>query len=167
VLATWARDYVNALTGTRYVGASDTREARQGVNRWIALFATAARRAVGDARLYEERVAALISQWRSQLNRVRAGSALELLINALPGAPVITVKSARGMIHRSFPTTNAAVEQLVKAGILRQIRVGRRNRAFEAVEVIAAFNDLERQLASPAGDTLVSAPSRVVPGRTR
>ena len=35
--------------------------------------------------------------------------------------------------------------------------MGRRNRAFEAPEIINAFTDLERQLASPDGDTLTSA----------
>jgi hypothetical protein len=40
--------------------------------------------------------------------------------------------------------------------------VGKRNRAFEAKEVIDAFTDLERQLASPAGDTRSSEPSRSV-----
>lgn len=43
--------------------------------------------------------------------------------------------------------------------------VGRRNRAFEATDAIEAFTALERQLASPAGDTRASAPSRRVPLR--
>ena len=36
-------------------------------------------------------------------------------------------------------------------------------RAFEAHEIVDAFTDLERQLASPDGDTLSSAPARPVP----
>jgi len=53
----------------------------------------------------------------------------------------------------------------VDAGILTQTTVGRRNRAFEAVELIDAFSDLERQLASPGGDTRSSIPSRAVQRR--
>ena len=34
-------------------------------------------------------------------------------------------------------------------GLLSQITVGRRNRAFEAPAIVNAFTDLERQLASP------------------
>ena len=34
--------------------------------------------------------------------------------------------------------------------------MGRRNRAFEAPELIDLFTTLQRQLASPAGDTLVA-----------
>jgi hypothetical protein len=51
--------------------------------------------------------------------------------------------------------------------VLRQVTVGRRNRAFEAPDVMDAFTDLERQLASPAGDTRISEPIRQVPGRRR
>jgi hypothetical protein len=47
--------------------------------------------------------------------------------------------------------------------IPHQVTVGRRNRAFEAHEIVDAFTDLERQLASPEGDTLSSAPARPVP----
>jgi hypothetical protein len=47
--------------------------------------------------------------------------------------------------------------------MLRQVNVGRRNRAFEAPEPITAFTALERQLASPEGDTRSSPPERRVP----
>ncbi|MCY3886095.1 MAG: hypothetical protein OXG19_00055 [Chloroflexi bacterium] len=45
--------------------------------------------------------------------------------------------------------------------------VGWRNRAFKAPQLIDAFTSLERQLASPEGDTLVSEPVRRVPRRRR
>jgi hypothetical protein len=69
------------------------------------------------------------------------------------------------MVGRSFIQTNEAIQRLVHAGILQQVTVGRRNRAFEAPEIIAAFTELERQLASPDGDTLTSEPVRTVPRR--
>ena len=75
------------------------------------------------------------------------------------GAPVLTVNSAAALIGRSFPQTNAAIQRLVDAGVLAQVNVGRRNRAFEAGDAIRAFMDLERQLASPLGDTVVSPPT--------
>jgi hypothetical protein len=78
---------------------------------------------------------------------------------------VVTVPSAAALIGRSFTAANNAIAQLVKAGVLRQVNVGRRNRAYEAPEIIAAFTDLERQLASPEGDTLTSKPARPVPQR--
>jgi len=165
VLATWSKDYVSRLMGTRYIGGPDTPGAHQGLNRWIGLFAAATHRAVDDARSFEQRVAELQASWRLRLGHVRKGSAADLLLNALPGASVITVKSASEIIGRSFKATNDAVTQLRDAGILRQLHVGHRNRAFEAIELIETFNDLERQLASPAGDTHISPPTRSVPSR--
>jgi Fic family protein len=165
VLATWAKDYVLGLTGTRYVGEPSGVEAAEGLNRWVGLFATASRRAVDDAHLYEERVRELQTRWRARLGQIRRASAADLLLNDLASAPVITVGSAAAMIGRSFQAVNEAVAQLAAAGILRPVLVGRRNRAFEATEVIDAFNDLERRLASPEGDTHIAPPDRPVPRR--
>jgi Fic family protein len=165
VLATWATDYVAGLTATRYTGRQTSAAAQDGLNRWIGLFATATRRAVADAEQYEARVTELQAQWRERLLGVRANSAADLLINALPGAPIVTVQSAAALIGRSEQAANQAIPRLADAGILRQINVGRRNRAFEATEMIDAFIDLERRLASPEADTRFSAPSRTVPRR--
>ncbi len=167
ILATWPRDYVGGLTGTRYEGAPESGQAQAGLNRWIALFASACRRAATDAGHFEEQVRALQDSWRARLGPMRRGSAADLLIRALPGAPLVTATMASELIGRSFQATNQAIERLVGAGILAQVTVGRRNRAFEAPEVIEEFTALERQLASPEGDTLVSEPIRRVPRRRR
>jgi Fic family protein len=165
VLATWSKDYIEALTSTRYRGSPESPAGHDGINRWIALFATATRRAVDDAQVYEQRVRELQQAWRARAGRLRAGSAADLLIDALPGLPILTVQSAASLITRSEQAVNEAIPRLVDAGILAQITVGRRNRAFEATELIDAFTDLERQLASPGGDTSFSEPTRRLPGR--
>lgn len=165
VLATWANDYISGLTGTRYVGPATSRLAHEGCNRWVARFAAACRRSVVDAEAFERRVRGLEERWRERLGRVRAGSATELLLRALPGAPIITVKGASDLTSRSAQASNQAIARFVDVGILRQVEVGSRNRAFEAPEIIEAFTDLERRLASPDGDTHRSPPSRAVPRR--
>jgi len=165
VLATWSQDYVAGLTATRYTGAADSPAAVAGVNHWVALFAAALTRAVADAESYEQRVAAIQSGWRERLGPVRADSAASALIDALPGAPVVTVQSAAALVNRSTQAVNEAIGRLTEAGVLKQTTVGRRNRAFEASDLINAFTDLERQLASPEGDTRTSAPGRRVPYR--
>jgi Fic family protein len=167
ILATWSEDYVAALMGTRYEGAPESTQAHEGLNHWIGLFAAACKRAVEDATEFEKRLRELQYEWRRRLGTVRARSALDLLIRALPGAPIVTVNSAADLTGRSFQAANEATLRLVDAGILSQINVGRRNRAFEAREVVEAFTWLERKLASPGGDTRTSAPSRVVPPRRR
>jgi Fic family protein len=124
VLATWSDAYVNALMDTRYRGRSDSAAARSGLDRWIGLFAATTTRAVSVAELYEASVIELEDSWRARLGRVRAASALDLLINALPGAPVVTVQSASSLIGRSAQAGNEAMPRLVEAGILRQTTVG-------------------------------------------
>ena len=165
VLATWADDYVGGLTATRYQGPATGRAAREGINLWIGRFAGACVRAVDDAATFEQRVQHIQDNWREQLGRVRSRSATDLLIRSLPGAPVLTVTGAAELTGRSFPQANEAIARLTEVGILSQVTIGKRNRAFEAKDVINTFTDLERQLASPAGDTRSSEPSRSVPLR--
>jgi Fic family protein len=165
VLATWATDYVEGLQATRYRGPASSTGAQNGLNLWVAKFAAACLRAVADASDFEKQSQLLQEEWRARLGSVRANSATDLLLRALPGAPLLTVKSAAALIGRTFPAANEAIKKLVDAGILRPVRVGRRNRAFEATGVIEAFTALERQLASPKGNTLTSEPSRRVPYR--
>lgn len=167
VLATWSRHYVDGLTGTRYLGDPHSPEAVEGLDAWIGLFAAATTRAVADAETYEACVAEAQATWRERLGRVRADSAASRLINALPGAPIVTVQSAADLIGRSAQAVNEAIPRLVQAGVLKQTTLGRRNRAFEATDLIDVFTDLERQLASPEGDTRHSAPRRRVPHRRR
>jgi hypothetical protein len=73
---------------------------------------------------------------------------------------VLTAEIAATLLGRTFKPANDTIQRLVEADILRQITIGRRNRAYEAPEIIEAFADLERQLASPAGDTLAPPPAR-------
>jgi len=163
VLATHAQDYVNALTRTRYLGDPTSAEAMESANYWMALFAGACVRAVGDAEAFEVRVREIKRQWRERLGPVRSHAAVQSLLDVLPGAPIITVKSAAELTNRSVPAVNEAIARLENAGILHQPRARAWSRTFEAREIIDAFIGLERQLASPAGDTRIEAPVREVP----
>jgi Fic family protein len=165
VLATWATAYVDALTAFRYVGPSNSPAASQGVNGWASQFASACTRACVDAAAFEWRVAELQAEWRMRVGKVRKNSSVDLLLAGLPGVPVLTVASAASTIGRSVPAANNAVAVLAEAGVIQQVTIGKRNRAYEAREIIDAFTDLERQLASPEGNTRISAPSRRVPQR--
>ena len=153
VLATWSQDYIAGLEATRYRGRATSNAAKDGINLWIGRFADACKRAVDDAGTFERQALAIEAQWRERLGRVRSRSAADLLLRRLLGAPVVTVNSAANQIARSFVQTNEAITRLVHAGILQQVSVGRRNRAFEAPEIIEAFTALERRLGSPEGNT--------------
>jgi hypothetical protein len=121
---------------------------------WAGTFAGACKRAVDDAASFETRVEQIQREWRAQLGRIRSGSATDLLLRALIGAPVLTVGSAANLIGRSFPQTSDAIQRLMSAGVLSQIKAGQRNRVFEAPAIVNAFTGLERQLDLPAGLSL-------------
>ncbi|MGV8082254.1 MAG: Fic family protein [Coriobacteriia bacterium] len=167
ILATFSEDYVQALTAYRYVGETSSEATHTGVNKMVGLFAGACIRACSDADQFEQRMRDLESRWRQRLGNIRKDSSTDLLLGILPGAPVVTVTGASRLIDRSFTAVNNAMEGLAEAGVVRQTTVGKRNRAFEAPEVIDAFADLERQLASPAADTKAAPPTRPTPARRR
>ncbi len=155
----------DGLTAYHYRGPASARAAHEGINLWIARFAAARTRAVEDSIAFEARIAHIEEDWRKRLGSVREGSALDLLMRALPGAPLFTATSAAGLIDRSFIAANEAIARLLDAGVIRQVSMGRRNRTFEARDIVAAFTDLERRLASPAGDTDLASLARRVPAR--
>lgn len=165
VLATLAKDYYGALNNYHIPGSPDSPEVVKAVDEWVSFFARACTRSVHDALLFEQRVEQIQDVWRQRLAPVRAGSSVEMLIEVLPSMVIMTVQQAAEVLGRSFTAANTAVDQLVKAKILKQITVGKRNRAFEATELISAFTELERRLASPAGDTRFEGPVRPVPWR--
>ena len=166
VLATWSDDYVNGLMTFRHLSGPDAPERSQAATEWLRMFATATARSCRDAERYTETINEITKAWRIKLGRVRANSSTDLLLQVLPGAPIITVESASKLIGRSKARTTDAVNALANAGVLTQRNVGRqRYRVFEAADVLDLFTGLERALASPTGDTRRVQPVRDVPGR--
>lgn len=160
VLATQTNRYIEALTATRDVDA-----ARAGLVQWVDLFVDATARACRDSTAFARDLADLERSNRALAGRVRRGSAADLLLTAIPALPVFTVKTASDVIGRSEVAVGQAVTRLLEVGVIRQVKVGRRNRAFEAVGLFEAFTGFERQLASPDSDTARTPPVRAVPAR--
>ena len=154
VLATWSDDYISGLTAFRHLHPADGPERSTAAHPWFRTFAGATLRACNNAQVYATRIDELVDQWRASLGTVRKGSALDLLIEVLPGVPLMTVESAARLISRSEVAAGAAINRLLDAGILMQRNVGKqRYRIFEAPAILELFTSLERTLASPTGDT--------------
>ena len=108
------RTIMSAHLPRRGIGVSRLRmEATQSVNDWVALFSGACARAARDAENFEERIAGIQAAWTQRLGAVRAHSAVNALIKILPGAPVLTVKSAVALTKRSLPAINQAITRLI------------------------------------------------------
>ena len=97
--------------------------------------------------------------------RPRRGSATDKLITALSRRPIIDVNSTTELVGVSYPQAREAVLALEAAGVLKQVNVGRRrNRAWEATEMIALLDDFEFESATPTRD---DEPRRPPPPRRR
>lgn len=166
-LATHAEAYIGTLTAFRYDGPPTSSKARAAANPWLEMFATACSHAVDEVGRLSQTIAKLRTEWHGRVAPVRSNSTVRLLLDLLPAAPVLTADGAAKLTQRSLQSANEALGRLVEAGILKQVTVGRRNRAFEATELIDAFTLLERRFASPAADTLIEPPSRLVPSAPR
>lgn len=143
----------------------DVNNAVAGQLSWVDLFVEATARAYRDSVVFAHELAQLERVNHGKVGRVRADSASALLISALPALPVFTVKTASQFIARSDVAVGSAVAQLLEAGVVRQAKVGRRNRAFGAAGLFEAFTGFERMLAGPDSDTARMPPIRPVPDR--
>lgn len=164
VLATFFRDYIAGLTATHYEGGPSSTGAISGTDKWVETFAASCRRSVKGANLFEQRIHEVQAKWLASLGRVRSNSAVERLIAVLPGAPLVTSTGVAKLLNITLPPVLQAIERLVEAGVLSPTKVGRkRGQVYEAREIIDTFTALERQLASPAGDTQIEGAVRAVP----
>jgi hypothetical protein len=90
----------------------------------------------------------------------RKDSSAAGIIAFLPAHPILTVATAQTLLGRSKQAANEAMSLLESAGVLRQISIGKRNRAWEAVGLFDLINGFERMLATPHGE---EEPSRAAP----
>ena len=104
---------------------------------------------------YASAVATLHNRWIERIGRARRNFSARLLLAALPGAPLTSVKTAAPLIGRSTVNTSAAINRLVEAGVLTQRNIGKqRYRVFEAPEIIDLITEREQVISSstPDGD---------------
>lgn len=142
VLAGRREAYVDALTAWRF--------AENGIDRWVTFLANAIEEAAQASHALADTVAALQSGWRDATAKRRADAAARALIAHLPAHPILTVGSATAILGRSPETARAAVTALEADGVLRQVTLGRRNRAWESVGLFAAIDELEQSLSRGA-----------------
>ena len=163
ILATNAGAYIAGLVSFRYDAPADDPVAAESAIQWIDAFVHALLRACADAAEFANQLDQLEELWRQAAKPVRRSSAADLLLSVLTGIPILTVETAAQAIGRSRKRTNDAVNLLHARGVLLQGTVGRRNRVFEVADLLDAITQFERRLASPAADTAIARPVRVVP----
>lgn len=155
ILATDQRAYIRGLTA--YRGYTD-----EGIASWVAAFAQATRSAAREAVSFADELEELQRRWRERAGLRRRGSAAEKIIAMLPAQPVLDVKTAAQESGVVYEAARLAMEQLERAGVVRQVSSRRRDRLFEAPDLFALIDGFERRLATPAVGT---RPARPVPRR--
>jgi Fic family protein len=140
VLASQGDDYVRGLTAYREEHLED----------WCLDFASTVIEATREARRLASDIGELQHRWRAQAGQPRRDSATARLIDALPGQPIVDVATAARATGASEEAARRAVNALETAGVLKQVTVGRRNRAWESVGLFDLLNAFERDLAEPA-----------------
>ena len=118
-----------------------------GVAEWLEYFAGATVRAARLARAYVDAVRGLQERWREQLRdskRVpRANAAAWAVIDLLPAHPMISAPVIAAVTQRAKSRVYEAIEQLVDAGVLMPLSEGRRNRYWEAADLLDLIAQLE------------------------
>lgn len=153
--------YIDALTALRCEGAGELRRAQ---DRYVAHWCGACADACALAAGFEARVAELRESWAERV-RPRAGSAAELLLDVLPGTPVVSIQSAARLTGRSREAARNAISALVEAGVLAQNARNRKSNIFCADEVLEMFTLFERAGVTRGHDTAAARPARAVPQR--
>lgn len=142
VLAGQAETYIRGLTSYRF---SEPEE-------WYDIFADALEMSATKAREFAGRVAALQGEWIEQAGNPRPQAGARKLIGVLPAHPVVSAATAQGLIDASSPVTAySAIERLVRAGVLREIKIGKkRDQLWESVGLFDLLDSFERELSPGA-----------------
>jgi Fic family protein len=140
LLATNSDAYIRGLDAYRDDRAED----------WHLNFALTVIEACDAARRLARRIDELEERWLAQVGHPRRGSTARALIQALPAQPILRMSHAIALTGARSSAAHKAVNDLEAAGVLKQITVGRRNRAWEAVGLLGLVDDFERELATPA-----------------
>ncbi len=170
VLATDKARYINNLAAFRCDDAKcegmggKAVSLQECISDWVEYFANAVLLACERAQGFELNIADIQAQWRGR-GAIRKNSAADVLVDVLPGSPVVSVLSAARLTGRSTQAARLALKQLEGMGILVQNAKNRKSNIYVAQEILDAFTAYERSLATPGGDTSSAKPSRPVPLR--
>ena len=134
--------YVEELTAWRF--------SPDGPDRWVVFLSEAVEAAARGSHGLADDVAELKKRWQAMSAHRRVDSSARALIDHLPGTPILSVEAAAGLLGRSYETGRAAVAALEEDGVLAQVTLGRRNRAWECVGLFTLVDELERRLSGGA-----------------
>ncbi|WP_316693847.1 Fic family protein [Varibaculum cambriense] len=171
-LATRTDLYEDALSSYRHLAAPRSDQAISAVNQWIKVFLDACQIALTISESLKNQVEELQADWKARLDScyrsehhraLRIDAAANRLREQLPNLPMFTIASAAQVLKVSRPAIENAAKDLVAAGIVAPLNIGRGQRGWWQPDLFDLISGSERRLASTQWDTLASAPRRAVP----
>lgn len=105
----------------------------------IDRFSDATFSAVQTGRTLVEELRTIRATWATSIT-ARADAAVWRLVDLALRQPVLNSRLVQTELEVSKPTADAAIERLVTTGVLHQFTDGRRNRKYEAPDVLAALD---------------------------
>lgn len=120
------------------------------VSAWCERFAGATIHACEEARRLAAAIAAEQERWLRLLGNPRRDSAARQLVALLPGQPILDVPAGQQLTGKSHVAVGAAIEQLVRAGILKPMNERKWGRVWECPPLLAVAEAAERRIATPA-----------------
>jgi Fic family protein len=151
VLAANADRYVEGLTSYR---SGDLAE-------WCAIFSEATQIAAERAAELGIKLLDLKGEWLERAGSPRRGSTARRLVEGLSAHPLLSVASASQLHGVSEEAARLALNRLAERDVLRQITVGRRNRAWAADDVFDLLDEFDFGMASlPSVGRARPAPTR-------
>ncbi|WP_302390142.1 Fic family protein [Eggerthella sinensis] len=115
-------------------------------NNWITYCGQSMRVSAHFANIYAQRIREMNDAWLARLGELRKDSAAHLILDELPTTPVFNVPYLVELTGKSFSSVNEAVTHLVEAGVVNKTSRGKRNRVFEASDVLDFYSWLEGQI---------------------
>lgn len=109
---------------------------------WLLYFLEGVKQQSLDAVNRIDRLQALRVQYQAQIQARRAPARLLRVVDLLFAQLVITTRQVETALETNFLGAQRLIDQLVQAGMLREITGGRRNRVYRADEILAILESV-------------------------
>jgi Fic family protein len=140
VLAANASRYVEGLTAFR----------GESLTEWCEMFADALSASADRAVDLGEQIRTLKADWFERAGRPNKRSTARRLIEGLVGHPVVSLESTEELLGVSNEAARLALARLEEAGVVRQVTLGKRNRAWASTEVFDLLDEFEAETRNTA-----------------
>ncbi|WP_165062595.1 Fic family protein [Adlercreutzia sp. ZJ154] len=140
------RDHAQLLFPYRANKPFSEREAAMALDRWTFHCAECMAFSVSLVRSLMDQITDMEEKWLRRLPGMRKGSVIDLVLQELPGKPIITVATVMDATGKGFSAANDAIHQLVEAEILRPMNKNTRNRCFESPDALNMVKSLSGKI---------------------